>query len=373
MERDIYNSYLLINTSRIRANIRSILASLPAGAELIPMLKCNAYGFGLAYMAKLVSEFPSIRMAAVAQVLEALELRRCGFERKILVTGASASSAQRRAAIENGVTLTAYSADFIRLLNDDADAVGRPADVHIKINTGLNRLGFCPGAELDGGIAALRECVLVRPSGVFSHFSELEAPASAEADEQYIRFTDAVTQLQSAGIEPGLRHICASAAFEFHPEMALDAVRIGRRLYYDNPIRPDGGVAEAASWRAVITDVRLRRAGSRLGYGNGLTLEKDTKTAMLGIGYGDGLFQTLVSAHAPVLVNGRRARLLCCCMDQCFVDVSGIDCSPGDEATLFGQDGSGKLLPAQDIAALMRDEACTITAALGPRVCKIYE
>ena len=373
MERDLYNSYLLINTSRLRANIRSILASLPAGAELIPMLKCNAYGFGLAYMAKLVSEFPSIRMVAVAQVLEALELRRCGFERKILVTGAAASSAQRRAAIENGVTLTAYSSSFIRLLNADAGFLGKPADVHIKINTGLNRLGFSPGADLDDGAAALRECRFVRSSGVFSHFSELEAPASGEAEEQYALFTNAVAQLQAAGIEPGLRHICASAAFEFHPEMALDAVRIGRRLYYDNPIRPDGGVAEAASWRAVITDVRLRRAGSRLGYGNGLTLEKDTKTAMLGIGYGDGLFQELVSAHAPVLVNGHRARLLCCCMDQCFVDVSGIDCSPGDEATLFGQDSFGELLPAQDIAALMHDEACTITAALGPRVDKIYE
>lgn len=370
----IFNSYLHIDTARLKANIESIIASLPSGAELIPVLKCNAYGFGVGTVAKIVEDFPAVRTIALAQVSEGIELRREGISKGILITGAAATEAQRAAAIENSLTLTAYSAGFIRALADTARKLGKIAEIHIKINTGLNRLGFCTGSELAEGISALKECTdILRVTGCFSHFTEMEKPDEIETRKQYAEFMSALEQLKAAGINPGLRHICASAGYEFHPEMALDAVRLGRRLYYDNPVSPDGGVQEAASWRAVITDVQLRKAGQKLGYGAGYHLDKDTKVAMLGVGYGDGLFNRIVDAGAPVLVNGKRARLIACCMDQCFLDVNDIDCTPGDEATLFGYDSSGNLLPAQEIASLMNDEACTLTAALGPRVARIYK
>ena len=369
MEHGIFNSALYIDTAILKANIGSIIASLPSGAELIPVLKCDAYGFGLPAVARIMDGIPEVRMIALAQVSEGLELRRTGVNKNILIMGSASTDAQRTAAIENRMTLAAYSDDFIRALAACARRLGTKADVHIKINTGLNRLGFRAGSELASAIAALKECEdAVRVSGCFSHFTEMEKPDDKETTGQYNEFLQAVEQLRAAGIAPGVRHVCASAAYEFHPEMALDAVRIGRRLYYDNPVRPDGGVSEAASWRAVITDIRLRKAGQRLGYGEGYPLEKDTMVAMLGVGYGDGLFNKVVAAHAPVMVNGKLARLITCCMDQCFVDVSGIDCSPGDEAVLFGYDERGSLLPAQEIASLMNDEACTLTAALGPRV-----
>lgn len=370
----IFNSYLHIDTARLKENIGSIISSLPSGSELIPVLKCNAYGFGVGMVARIMEDFPAVRTIALAQVSEGIELRHEGISKGILITGAAATEAQRTAAIENSLTLTAYSAGFIRALADTARRLGKTADVHIKINTGLNRLGFRLGDELAEGIEALKECSdVLRVTGCFSHFTEMEKPDETETQKQYTEFMSAVEQLKAAGIDPGLRHICASAGYEFHPEMALDAVRLGRRLYYDNPVRPDGGVREAASWRAVITDIRLRKAGQKLGYGAGYNLDKDTKVAMLGVGYGDGLFNRVVDAGAPVLVNGKRARLITCCMDQCFLDVSDIECVPGDEATLFGYDSAGTLLPAQEIASLMNDEACTLTAALGPRVARIYE
>ena len=374
MEKDIFNSYLYIDTARLRGNIESIIASLPSGSQLIPVLKCNAYGFGASVVAKITEDFPAIKTVALAQVSEGIELRREGIDKGILITGAAATEAQRIAAIENTMTLTAYSSDFIRTLADTARKLGKTAAIHIKINTGLNRLGFRPGEELADGIAALKDNLdALRVTGCFSHFTEMEKPDETDTAKQYAEFMAAVDQLRSAGITPGLLHICASAGYEFHPEMALDAVRIGRRLYYDNPVRPDGGVHEAASWRAVITDVQLRKAGQTLGYGEGYALDRDTHVARLGIGYGDGLFKRVVDAGAPVLVNGKRAKLITCCMDQCFLDVSGIPCVPGDEATLFGFDSAGTLLPAQEVASLMNDEACTLTAALGPRVARIYE
>lgn len=374
MEKEIYNSYLLVNGGQLRNNIRSILDSLPEGTQLIPMLKCNAYGLGLEYVSRVISEFNEIKMIALAQVMEALELRRLGFEREILVTGAAVGGAQRRSAIENNITLAAYSADFIRALCADAGALGKKARVHIKINCGLNRLGAAPGAELKEVAEVLKSCAKwVEVCGTFSHFSELEEPRREDAEREFEIFSAALCELEAAGIKPGMRHICASAAYEFYPQMALDAVRIGRRLYYDSPVCPDGGVADCASWRALISDVRLRRAGQALGYGGGCMLEKDKKIALLGIGYGDGLSKELVHKNAEVLVCGKRAKLLCCCMDQCFIDVSGIDCRAGDEVTLFGYDGEGRLLGGQSVAALINDEGCSLTSALGARVARVYE
>lgn len=374
MKKDIFNSYLHIDTARLRANIDGIIASLPEGTQLIPVLKCNAYGFGVGKVAGIMADFPAVQTIALAQVSEGVELRREGWQKGILITGAAATEAQREAAAEGDMTLTAYSADFIRALAATARRLGKAVDIHIKINTGLNRLGFRLGKELEEGIAALCESAdVLRVSGCFTHFTEMETPDEIETEKQFDEYMAALEQLRAAGINVGIRHVCASAGYEFHPEMALDAVRLGRRLYYDNPVRPDGGISEAASWRAVITDVRLRKAGDRLGYGEGYPITEDTKVAMLGVGYGDGLFNKVVAAKAPVLVNGKRAKLISCCMDQCFLDVTGIDCALGDEAVLFGYDKCGNYLPAQEVASLMDDEACTLTAALGPRVQRIYE
>jgi len=269
--------------------------------------------------------------------------------------------------------LTVYRLGFIAELAADAWDSGRKAAVHLKIDTGLNRFGVRPGEELAEAIFELkRNSDAVAVKGVFSHFAELVQPDDKKTIEQYERFLSAIQQLKAAGISTGTQHICASAAYEYHPEMALDAVRLGRKLYFDNPKQPDGLIEEAASWRALITDIKMRRAGEKIGYGDGFVLPCDTTVATLGVGYGDGLMTALVQKQAPVLIGGKRARLLQCCMDMCFADVSGIDCAIGDEATLFGRDAEGRQLSAREVAALIGDEGCTLTSALGNRVLRVY-
>lgn len=119
--------------------------------------------------------------------------------------------------------------------------------------------------------------------------------------------------------------------------------------------------------------VAARRAGDRLGYGGAVTLEQDARIATVGVGYGDGLNQALAAVKAPVLIGGKRCRLLACCMDQCLVDVTGADCRPGDEAVFFGYDRFGNCLPSQEVALLIGgDEGCGLTAALSPRVVRTY-
>ena len=172
-------------------------------------------------------------------------------------------------------------------------------------------------------------------------------------------------------MDPGLRHMSNSAAAEWMTEAEYDAVRIGRGLYMDAQDDPVGGIREVASWRAGIVGLRQLPAGSRLGYGQGIVLDKDTRVAIVNVGYGDGLNHRVASS-GPVLIAGQQATLLGCCMDQCFVDVGEIPCAIGSEVTLYGYDGEGNYLSSQEVARLCDDEGCGLTAALGSRVARVY-
>lgn len=364
------NSYLHIDMNIFRKNMNTLLASLPAGVQLIPVLKDDAYGLGLRRMAAAAAEFDAVRRVAVAHVSEGLALRQQGFEKDILVLG-SALPFQLPAAVAAGLELAAGSAEFVSALDAAAAQAGRRARVHVKIDTGLHRIGAEPGDELAALAEALRRAWHVDAVGIFSHFADTDNEAASRA--QYARFMQGTAQLEQAGFTGLLRHICSSASYEQYPEYALDAVRIGRALYMDSPDGVSHGIEEAVTWRSYITAVKQRRAGDSLGYGGAYRLAHDANIATIGVGYGDGLNEALCRVHADVLIGGKRCALLACCMDQCFADVTGIDCVPGDEVTFFGHDGQGNFLPSQEVAALIgSDEGCGLTSALSPRVARIY-
>lgn len=364
------NSYLHIDMNIFRKNMNTLLASLPAGVQLIPVLKDDAYGLGLGRMAAAAAEFDTVRRVAVAHVSEGLALRQQGFEKDILVLG-SALPFQLPAAVAAGLELAAGSAEFVSALDAAAAQTGRRARVHVKIDTGLHRIGAEPGDELAALAEALRRAGHIDAVGVFSHFADTDNEAASRA--QYARFMRGTAQLEQAGFTGLLRHICSSASYEQYPEYALDAVRIGRAMYMDSPDGVSHGIEEAVTWRSYITAVKQRRAGDSLGYGGACRLAHDANIATIGVGYGDGLNEALCRVHADVLIGGKRCALLACCMDQCFADVTGIDCVPGDEVTFFGHDGQGNFLPSQEVAALIgSDEGCGLTSALSPRVARIY-
>lgn len=364
------NSYLHIDMNIFRKNMNTLLASLPAGVQLIPVLKDDAYGLGLGRMAAAAAEFDAVRRVAVAHVSEGLALRQQGFEKDILVLG-SALPFQLPAAVAAGLELAAGSAKFVSALDAAAAQTGRRARVHVKIDTGLHRIGVEPGDELAALAEALRRAGHIDAVGVFSHFADTDNEAASRA--QYACFMQGTAQLEQAGFKGLLRHICSSASYEQYPEYALDAVRIGRALYMDSPDGVSHGIEEAVTWRSYITAVKQRRVGDSLGYGGAYRLAHDANIATIGVGYGDGLNEALCRVHADVLIGGKRCALLACCMDQCFADVTGIDCAPGDEVTFFGHDGQGNFLPSQEVAALIgSDEGCGLTSALSPRVARIY-
>ena len=365
-----YNSYLLVDRGFLRQNAQAVLAELGADTTLIPVLKDDAYGLGLVPVARTLCENPAIRTIAVAHVSEGLKLREAGIDREILVMG-GALPFQMEAAVEADLALACGHAGFLTQLAENALRLGKKAKGQIKIDTGLHRIGFEP-QELDALVGELRACEeQVEITGVFSHFSDVADLALNR--KEYDIFMEALAFLRLHDIPIPMCHMACSSSSENCPQYNLDAVRCGRRLYMDSPVKPRGSIREIASFRAFITQLKKRPAGEKLGYGGAVTLERETLVATVGVGYGDGLNQELFRIHAPVLAEGKRCPMLCCCMDQCMIDVTGTGCKIGDEITFFGYDAKGNFLSSQEIAAMVNhDEGCGLTSALSPRVKRIY-
>ena len=363
----VSNSYLLIDTAALAHNVRAIREDLH-GAKLVGVIKGNAYGLGAVPIARELEKL-GVDAFAVSHVAEGLELRAAGIESKIMVMSLPLDS-QVEAAAAADLVLTLGAFRQFETLKTVSLQRGKPLTIQIKLDTGLHRIGFLP-RELEAAAEKMKEYApYLHCIGVFSHFADT---VKEHMDAQLALFLRMIGELNARGIETGLRHISSSASLEADPKYNLDAVRVGRRLYMDSPTDPDGRIRECASFRAFLTDVRERKAGESLSYGGAFHLPKDSRVGVLSIGYGDGLPPELARIGAPVLVNGQTAHLLADCMDQSFVDVTGIDCSPGDEVTIFGDDGRGNLLSSQYVAGLIGgNEGCGLTDALNPRVERIY-
>ena len=371
MENRTDNSYLAVDLGILRSNVRAILSTLGENVQLIPVLKDDAYGLGAIPVAQTLCEFPEIQCFAVAHVSEGILLRSAGIDREILVMGSSLPF-QIPAALQADLTLTCGRPGFLRELSAVAKERHTRAKFQLKIDIGLHRIGIEP-EHLSSWIREYRECeedLLLK--GVFSHFSEADSLHKDEAEFQ--RFQSAVAVLEENGIPVPLKHVAASYSSEHFPQFSLDAVRCGRRLYMDRPTDPTGMIREVASWRGYLTAVSRRKKGECIGYSGKVQLKEDSMVATVSVGYGDGLNQDLFGVGAPVLVGGIRCPLLACCMDQCLVDVTAVDCKAGDEVTFFGYDGKGAFLSSQEIASLINDdEGCGLTSALSPRVARVYE
>lgn len=376
MNTSLYNSCLEVDLGVIRANYRAILSTLPEGCELIPVVKCNAYGIGAIPVARALDEVGGVGSFALAQIREAVELRKAGFTQRLIVLGGFPPE-QLEAAIENDITLTVFNPGTAALIDGEAKRQGKTAEVQIKIETGLNRIGARPGEELAALAEKLRGLENLRVGGAFTHFLDGEVKDSELAREQLRLYKKAVAQLEEAGISIPMRHICNSGASDWFTDAYMDAVRIGRRLYMDSrdyPLPPDapGAVAEAASWRTSIINLRTVQPGETVGYDRVFTARRPTTVATVCIGYGDGLYERFVQAGSPVLVNGETARYIGICMDQSFIDVTDIDCAIGDEVTVFGKASNGAVLSAQALAATVGHEGVYFTSLLSPRVERRY-
>ena len=359
-DRAMSRVWLEVDEDALIYNYRLAKSLCKPETAFICVVKANAYGLGLSRTVKTLYE-AGADWFATATAEEALAVRRALPDAHILVMGAAESAYLGRLIAED-ISVTVNTVEEGRAVSKAAEACGKPAKVHIKLDTGLHRLGFCSAEEALPMIGLPGFFI----EGIYSH---LALRSREQSKAQFTLFMDAVKQLKNAGARPQMLHLLDSIGLTRYPEWQLDAVRVGAFLYGNVPVsweRYDEGRAVAAL-KARVTRVAVAAKGEGVGYDD-TPLERDTLVATLAAGYVDGYSRAL-SKKGYVMIHGQKAPVLgLVCMDQMMVDVTDIPgVKPGDTATLLG--GGISLREYAALGNLNRNESL---AMIGRRVPRIY-
>jgi alanine racemase len=356
-----------IRADALRHNLALIRAAVGPQVRLVPMVKADAYGVGLAGAVKAL-EAENPWAFGVSTVGEGVSLRGLGVTRPVLVLSPTPPAAAAE-AVDAGLTLSVSSLAALAALR--AAAAGRPADFHLEVDTGMGRAGF-DWREASTWSRAAREAheAGVRWAGCFTHLHSADEDA-ASVDRQWQRFQEALSAA-APPVGDFLVHALNSAGALRCPHYAADAVRPGIFLY-------GGGVGdglpepeEVASVRARVVHVRSAPPGTTLGYGSTYRSATDERWATVAIGYGDGLPRSLGN-RGFALVGGRRVPIIGrISMDVTVVDISGVaDVAPGDVVTFVGRDGEARI-PVDEVARLVDTISYEILTGFTPRVERVW-
>jgi alanine racemase len=358
-----------IELSAIAGNTAKLAGLLPPESSLCAVVKADGYGHGAAPVARSCLS-SGAKSLAVAFAEEGVELRHAGIREPILVLGYTGEEGARR-ALGYGLSVTVVSAENARLLSREAERMGRTAGVHLKIDTGMERLGVEP-REAPGLVALIASLPGLRLEGISSHFANADASDGAFAALQLQRFLDAASSIESAGLRVPVRHIANSAGLIFHPESRLDMSRPGIAIYGLRASRdriPPFKLSPALSLRSIVTQIRSVPKGVTVGYGRTFCAARDTRLAVLPVGYADGVFRALSNRGSVGFPSGRAAIVGTVCMDQMMVDVTELPAvRAGSVATIFGEGGP----PVSEVADLLGTIDYEISCALSKRVPRIY-
>jgi alanine racemase len=345
-----------VDLDALRHNVRELLARLPARCRLIGVVKADGYGHGARRVAETALGAGAWGLG-VSTPEEALELRDlCAPERLLVMGGLAPAGCAAAAAV--GCAVMCSSGEMVDIL-EHATPAGPRLPVHLKVDTGMGRLGCTPeeAPALAGRIARSRR---LRLAGTMTHF------ASSESDPEFTRlqFDRFLAALDRFDVDPGLRHASNSGAVLNHPDMSLDAVRPGLAMYgfVGDGLRP------ALTLRALVTRVQDVAPGQSVGYGRAWVAERPSRVATVAIGYEDGVMRSRGSRGA-VVVRGRRAPLAGrISMDAIAVDVTGVPgVRPGDVVTLIGEG-----ITADEVAEWSGTISHEVLTSLGNRVARKY-
>lgn len=367
-------TYAEIDLGVIRNNINAIRANLPAGVKFMAVVKANAYGHGI-YEAATAAVNAGAEFLGVAIPDEGAFLRKMGITAPTLVLG-SLSPAEFEGSIECGLSVTIFSPSTLKALNECAKRLNKVVNIHIKYDTGMNRIGIKTLDELSNFLILLKDCEQLKLEGMFTHFAVSEIEDTSFTIEQNKRFVEAATLLKQTGYSDILLHASNSgAALSLPNSLSYDMVRCGIAIYGYRP-SPTCGVSvnirPALSWKTSITQIKEIYPTETVSYGRRFTASEKRLVATLPVGYGDG-YRRNMSMKAEVLIAGLRAPIIgSICMDQCMVDITDIpNISVGDEVVLIGAQGEG-YISANELANWADTISYEIVLGISPRVPRIY-
>ena len=364
----VHETILEVNLSAVVNNLNYYRSFMRPETKMVCMVKASAYGAGAVEIARTLQDH-RVDYLAVAVADEGVELRRAGITANIMIMNPEMSSF--RTLFEYGLEPEVYSFRLLDALIHAAEREGiTNFPIHIKLDTGMHRLGFDASSprEIDALIQRLQSQNALIARSVFSHFVGSDSDDFDQFSlRQWQLFTAAADQLQAAFPHHILRHICNSAGIEHFPERHCDMVRLGLGLYGINA-RNNEMLSCISTLKTTILQIHDVPANETVGYSRKGHLTRDSRIAALPIGYADGLDRHLGCGHGYCLVNGQRAPYVGnICMDVCMIDVTDIDCREGDQAVIFGPDLSPVVL-ADAIGTIPYE----ILTSVSPRVKRVY-
>ncbi len=358
-----------VNLARLRQNLEAIRSHVfPARAMIV--VKANAYGHGLAAVAKHLA--PHVDYLGVAVLEEGIFLRELGIQTPILVLGGIWGE-QVPQYLQYDLTFTASSVERLEQIDAAAGEARRKAKVHLKVDTGMERIGvhYYNAGTLQE--AALK-CRHVEVEGIFSHFANADAPDLRHARLQLERFNEVLSFYEKHSLPMPVRHMANSAAILQLPESYFDMVRPGIMLYgvYPSPDVARGlEVRPALAWKSRVVCFKVVKPGHPVSYGSTWQSDHEMRIVTVPVGYGDGYFRNM-SNKAQVLIRGKKyPQVGRICMDQMMVNIEADSAFNGDEVVLLGE-ADGQSITADELAAWAGTIPYEILTNINTRVPRVY-
>ena len=373
IKTDGMRTWAEISLDAIEHNVNAVKARFAQGTKLMCVIKADGYGHGAAALAEFLAD--KCDYFAVAILEEALALRRAGVTKPILLLGCT-SPFLYKAALEAGVSLTIFCAEDAATLSETAERMGKRAAVHIKVDTGMGRIGFADTEESAEEIANIAALPGVEIEGIFTHFACADEANKTSYQEQLRRYeaflkNERLVEIRSRAI----CHCCNSAA-AMESTAHFDMVRFGIALYGLYPSeevnKSNLPLQPAMSWKTRVAHLKTVPPGTGVSYGHTFVTNRETRVATLPIGYADG-YPRALSNQGHVLIRGQFAPIIGrVCMDQCMVDVTDIpDVQRWDEVMLLGKAG-GHEITMEKIGAMSASFNYETACRVGHRVPRVY-
>lgn len=381
MNQEFYRSghrptWAEVRLDRLVHNYQLIKQHVGPKVQVMAMIKANAYGHGATPVALRLEQEANADWFGVATPEEGLSLRRAGVTRPILCLGGFWHG-QEPDLLDHQLTTTIFRFDMLESLNSTAKVLGKRARIHVKVDSGMGRLGI-QLSELEEFLQTLSRCSFLELEGVLTHFAAADDPDKHDFTLQQIaRYQTALEIFSSQGLTPPLHHLCNSAGTHAFPEAYGNLVRVGGMFYgiaqdSVSPLIPLLPVVPALSLHSRIILLKTLSSGHALGYGCTYTTTRTSQIATIPIGYADGVCRAH-SNHGDVLVRGHRAPIVGrVSMDLTLIDVTDVPgVTLGDQVTLIGEQ-EGKCITAEEYANRIQTIALEVTTSLSERVPRLY-
>ncbi len=364
------NTYAEIDLSALEKNIKAYEEILPRKTKIIAVVKANAYGHGVIEVSKKAIQC-GVNMLAVAQPEEGAFLRANGLECPILVMSGMLPEDMEDVVAHNLIPFI-YTVNQLKALENCAAKKEKHIKFHLKIETGMNRIGILPGENLDEFLEALDRCKYTKMTAVCSHFANADETDKEFASEQYQKFVRGIKQIREADHFPNA-HMANSAAGASCDFARLDYIRLGISMYgLQSEELCKMELTPVMTLKTKVVHVKTVKKGETVGYSRTFTAKGDVEVATLPVGYADGFMRAL-SNKGEVLIHGSRAKVIGnVCMDHTMVNVTGIEgVIAGDEVVLIGKQGNDEV-SAAEMAAWANTIHYEIVTCIGQRVDRIF-